>query len=54
MTGATGPRARSRPRRGLRGWAGQRSENEVTIVPDKASYSLIVYGNKKNQQGYRN
>ena len=32
------------------GMGGQRSENEVTIVPDKASYSLIVYGNKKNQQ----
>ncbi len=31
--------------------AGRRSDDfDVTIVPDKATYSLVVYANKKNQQ----
>ena len=31
--------------------AGRRSDDfDITIVPDKATYSLVVYANKKNQQ----
>ena len=48
--GTTGPESRIQTSARPTGMGGQRSENEVTIVPDKASYSLIVYGNKKNQQ----
>ncbi len=50
MTGATGAESKIQTSARPSGMGGQRSENEVTIVPDKASYSLIVYGNKKNQQ----
>ncbi|MBN1124766.1 MAG: hypothetical protein JXA82_07155 [Sedimentisphaerales bacterium] len=33
------------------GATGRRSDDlDITIVPDKATYSLIVYANKKNQQ----
>lgn len=48
--GTTGPESRIQTSARPTGMGGQRSENEVTIVADKASYSLIVYGNKKNQQ----
>jgi len=49
--GTAGARDTKIQTRATPGGGGRRSDDfDITIVPDKATYSLVVYANKKNQQ----
>ncbi|NLH17667.1 MAG: hypothetical protein GX455_13910 [Phycisphaerae bacterium] len=48
--GTTGTESKIQTSARPSGMGGPRGEEDITIVPDKATYSLIVYANKKNQQ----
>lgn len=48
--GTTGAESKIQTSARPSGMSGPRGEEDITIVADKATYSLIVYANKKNQQ----